>query len=451
MKPSLKEAPAPERLPAAREGQPARPDRKIPSILLEGDQPVVPPRAEPVAACRALESSASTQAEGELPEAYGTGRLFLMPRDPRCLCAQWDLSAEQLHYHNARAAGQHLVLRVYLEQVHGALVAELHVHPESRHWFVHVDRPGDAYVGELGYYTRASQWHTLAVSEPAATPAESPQPAAEPVRFATFEVQRVAQLPPAELGEPSGPALPSLTVPIAEHRPGPVFAPAHVPSVGSAFTAARSVESRGREEPIRAPIPGRAEYTTSGPAAVREPIVLTPAQQEALWELAGLSIVRSEWVNSAEIVELISRGREQAVSSAEAAQLEAGPALPAVSISSAPEIAPGEVSSPPGGQPVVQREFWFNVNAELIIYGATEPDATVTIGARTIRLRADGTFSYRFALPDGNYSLPITATSTDGDGRRAELEFYRGTRYTGEVGAHPQDPGLKSPGVENVS
>ena len=32
--------------------------------------------------------------------------------------------------------------------------------------------------------------------------------------------------------------------------------------------------------------------------------------------------------------------------------------------------------------------------------GATEPDAAVTIGGRKIQLRKDGTFSFRFALPD---------------------------------------------------
>ena len=45
------------------------------------------------------------------------------------------------------------------------------------------------------------------------------------------------------------------------------------------------------------------------------------------------------------------------------------------------------ISSPFGGEGK-QKGFWFNVNAELIIYGATEPDAQVTIGGRVIKLRA---------------------------------------------------------------
>jgi hypothetical protein len=92
------------------------------------------------------------------------------------------------------------------------------------------------------------------------------------------------------------------------------------------------------------------------------------------------------------------------------------------------------------------------VNAELVIYGATEPRARVVIGDRPIKLRKDGTFSYRFALPDGWYGLPISATAPDGkETRIALLRFMRETDYEGDVGAHPQDPSLKSPGPEHTS
>ena len=68
-----------------------------------------------------------------------------------------------------------------------------------------------------------------------------------------------------------------------------------------------------------------------------------------------------------------------------------------------------------------------------------------------IRSRPDGTFSYRFALPDGSYRLPMRAVSADGmDGRSAVMEFSRQTSYAGEVGAHPQDPALKTPEPENL-
>jgi hypothetical protein len=168
----------------------------------------------------------------------------------------------------------------------------------------------------------------------------------------------------------------------------------------------------------------------------------TPEQERALAELISMDRVRRLWIGSLEITELIRRKLVEQISSAAAAQF---------SLPTSPAGALGSVSSPFGG---VERPkgFWFNVNAELIVYGATEPNAKVTIGGREIKLRPDGSFSFRFALPDGKYELPVVAVSADQtDGRAAELEFSRQTEYRGEVGVHPQDPRLKPPRVESIA
>jgi len=60
-----------------------------------------------------------------------------------------------------------------------------------------------------------------------------------------------------------------------------------------------------------------------------------------------------------------------------------------------------------------QRGFWYMLNTELIVYGATEPDAKVTVQGKAINLRPDGTFSLRFALPDGDQLIPVSFTSAD--------------------------------------
>ena len=75
----------------------------------------------------------------------------------------------------------------------------------------------------------------------------------------------------------------------------------------------------------------------------------------------------------------------------------------------------------------------------------------VTIGGKPVALRPDGSFSFRFALPDGQYELPIVAVSADDtDGRAADLKFTRATEFVGDVGAQPQDPALKPPTPESV-
>jgi hypothetical protein len=168
----------------------------------------------------------------------------------------------------------------------------------------------------------------------------------------------------------------------------------------------------------------------------------TAAQERALAQVITMDAVRRVWMGSLEITELIRRQLAQEISSLGAAQF---------SIPGSWSGAVSSFSSPLGGMER-RKGFWFNVNAELIIYGATEPDAEVTIGGRAIRLRPDGTFSYRFALPDGNYNLPAVATSADGtDSRAAGLKFSRSTEFRGEVGAHPQDPKLNPPLVKHVA
>jgi hypothetical protein len=61
----------------------------------------------------------------------------------------------------------------------------------------------------------------------------------------------------------------------------------------------------------------------------------------------------------------------------------------------------------------LQKGFWLVVNTELIVYGATEPDAKVTVAGKPVNLRPDGTFSLRFSLPDGKQVIPVKAVSSD--------------------------------------
>ncbi|MBF0483510.1 MAG: DUF4912 domain-containing protein [Candidatus Omnitrophica bacterium] len=62
----------------------------------------------------------------------------------------------------------------------------------------------------------------------------------------------------------------------------------------------------------------------------------------------------------------------------------------------------------------LRRKFFFEIGTELIVYGRTEPDAKVTLGGKPVELKPDGTFTLRFALPDGNIPLDFIARSFDG-------------------------------------
>ena len=315
----------------------------------------------------------SVSDEAVLPEAYGTGKLLLAARDPHWLYAHWDLTPQQQRRYNTLSADRHLVVRVVPGTIGTRAVTDVHVHPESRHWFIHTDRAETRYVAELGYYRPGRQWVTIAASLPTLTPPDTVS-TDQTVRFATV--------------------------------------PAHVRLTQLAALAR--------------------------PAVPAEPPPPDAARERALTELAAHCLVRHDTGSSAEIAELV-RGLGK--------QEDAG-AQPAFSLPFGGEVE--RVSSPQGAAEQRPKVFWFNINAELVIYGATEPDASVTVGGRPISLRPDGTFSCRFSLPDGDHTVTLSAMSSEGDLRQAKLSFSRRTEHRAEVGVVPQDPSLEPPAAESL-
>jgi uncharacterized protein len=74
-------------------------------------------------------------------------------------------------------------------------------------------------------------------------------------------------------------------------------------------------------------------------------------------------------------------------------------------------------------------DFFFNVDAELIVYGRTEPGASVMLDDRVILLREDGTFSLRLALPEGELPFAFSAHSSQGSEKKSiALTVKRTTR-----------------------
>ncbi len=75
-----------------------------------------------------------------------------------------------------------------------------------------------------------------------------------------------------------------------------------------------------------------------------------------------------------------------------------------------------------------EKKFRLAADCELILYGSTEPDAGVTVSGRGVKLNPDGTFSMRFALPDGDMILPVKAMSKDeSELRGMEIRVVRTT------------------------
>ena len=75
------------------------------------------------------------------------------------------------------------------------------------------------------------------------------------------------------------------------------------------------------------------------------------------------------------------------------------------------------------------KQFHFDVNAELVVFGSTHPEAHVSVGTEPVKVRSDGSFSIRMPLPDRRQVLPATAKSRDGvDSQTVVIAVERNTK-----------------------
>ncbi|MHB1033685.1 MAG: DUF4912 domain-containing protein [Pirellulales bacterium] len=87
-----------------------------------------------------------------------------------------------------------------------------------------------------------------------------------------------------------------------------------------------------------------------------------------------------------------------------------------------------------------KRDFELEVNAELIVFGSTAPDAHVTLRGEPVRLRPDGTFTMRFSLPNCRQVIPTVASSADGvEQRTIVLSVERNTKTMEPIVRDPDD------------
>ena len=63
-------------------------------------------------------------------------------------------------------------------------------------------------------------------------------------------------------------------------------------------------------------------------------------------------------------------------------------------------------------------DFQIEVDAEMIVYGATQPNAYVTLQGEPVKLQADGTFRVRVEMPNKRKVIPIVASAADGSARQ---------------------------------
>ncbi|UKO97412.1 DUF4912 domain-containing protein [Nostoc sp. UHCC 0870] len=316
------------------------------------------------------------EALADLPGGYGDSRIVLLPRDPQWAYAYWDIAndhKEELR----RQGGQQLALRIYdvtdvnLEYQSPHSIQEYPADELAREWYIPIPVSDRDYVLDIGYRAFDGRWLVLARSARVHIPPVYPSDWIEDV-FITVNFEEDLR----------GKTLYEL-VPPAKKTP-----------------AVSASNSNGN--PIYDEIFGMAESAE--------------AQR-----VAGSLFGSMQQVPG-------SARPEQAISSYVFPSGVGMWAVPTASGINMSGVGMSGVGFSASAVPMRPRQFWLIADAELIVYGATEPDATVTIGGRPIKLNPDGTFRFQMSFQDGLIDYPILAVAADGEQTRSiHMKFNRET------------------------
>jgi ABC-type phosphate transport system substrate-binding protein len=316
----------------------------------------------------------------DLPGGYGASRLVLMARDPQWAYAYWDVP-DEMRQPLRDQGGKQFALRLYdvtdmpLNQQQPHSVQQYEIDELTMNWYLPLPVSDREYTAELGYLATGGRWLSL-------------------VRSNTV---RVAPIYPSDWEDDQ-----MVTIGWEETLFGRQFGQlkSSQPLAESAIHEAMYQRSR----PATAPIAGSLFGGMSG-------VGFETISSFALPTTSGQSmsgIGRGEGFNAAEF---------------NAAGLNmSGLNMSGLNMSGLNMSGVGLFTAPR------QRQFWLVADAELIIYGATEPTATLTIGGEPIKLTADGTFRLQMSFQDGQLRFPIMAVAEDGEQmRQVEIRTERQT------------------------
>ncbi len=312
----------------------------------------------------------------DLPSGYGESRIVLMPRDPQWSYTYWDIPNEHKE-EMRRQGGQQLALRIYdvtdinIEYQSPHSIQEYPCDELAREWYLPIPVSDRSYVVDIGYRCADGRWLVLARSIPVHVPPVYPSDWIED-QFITVNFEEDLRgktlyelVPPAKRMEATA----------AAQQQGTAYGNQIYDSI---FDMAQGAEAQ------------RVAGSLFG-----------SMQQAPMHEQSISSYVFPSGVG-----------------------MWAVPTTSGLTMSGVGMSGAGFASM----APIRPRQFWLVADAELIVYGATEPDATVTIGGRPIKLNPDGTFRFQMSFQDGLIDYPIQAVAVDGEQTRSiHMKFNRET------------------------
>jgi len=310
----------------------------------------------------------------DLPAGYGESRIVLMPRDPQWSYAYWDIPNEEKEDLRSQG-GQQLAIRIYdvtdinFDDQTPHSIQEYPCDELAREWYLPMPVSDRDYVVDIGYRCADGRWLVLARSAPVHVPPVYPSDWIED-QF--------------------------ITVGWEEDLRSKTFLEL-VPPSKKAYAGAGNQDATGN--PIYDEIFGMARSAEAQRVAGS---LYGSMQQVPVHEQAISSYIFPSGVGMW--------------------------AVPTVSGLTMSGVGMSGVGFSASAVPIRPRQFWLVADAELIVYGATEPDANVTIGGRPIKLNPDGTFRFQMSFQDGLIDYPIMAVAADGEQTRSiHMKFTRET------------------------
>ena len=327
---------------------------------------------------------------GDLPAGYGESRIVLMPRDPQWAYTYWDIPNDQKEALR-RQGGQQIALRLYdvtdislgYQSPHS--IQEYPSDELAREWYLPIPVSDRDYVVDIGYRCADGRWLVLARSAPVRVPPVYPSDWIEDQFITVGWDETLVDKTFLELVPPS-------------RRPTTVGAGIGVGTGNAIYDQIFGLAESTEAQRVVGSLYGSMQQAPVHEQAISSYVFPSGVGMWAVPTTSGLTMsgVGMTGVGMAGLT-------------------MSGVGMSGVGFSaSAPPIRP--------------RQFWLVADAELIVYGATEPDATVTIGGRPIKLNSDGTFRFQMSFQDGLIDYPILAVAADGEQNRAiHMKFTRET------------------------
>ncbi|MFH1848538.1 MAG: DUF4912 domain-containing protein, partial [Candidatus Omnitrophota bacterium] len=337
----------------------------------------------------------------DLPGSYGVTRVALLAKDPLWMYAYWEAAPEhieiikrQLTPETARSAK--MVLRVYdvtLVNFNGNnanFYFDIEVGFHSNNWYINLYHDCASFVADIGLKASDGRFFAMARSN----------------------YVRTSRMMYAARSE-------QIWMKVTDEKAGRPFI---TPGIKPSANRARRAETADTRSPASKSMRGKRFYITDDEIR-RYYSRLSPLLRDIIAKRLG-----SYYGRKARKLSFIVEGdsdieRRQLLSRLPKGyflkRIVTGSSHDLVVLGESQEGLPGsseqhlQKSSDFVTEKAGPRKFFFELNTELIVYGRTEPDAEVWLGDKKIDLRPDGTFSMRFALPDGEIPLEFKAVSKD--------------------------------------